>query len=245
MDADLKVDPKWEFLIEKNLGLAYSAALKVYKTAPHALDLEELRSIALLALVEVCARWPQYCEEREFDPMNTKYFPTVAARRTKGAIIDYLRKVDHATRSMRERSRKINQILNSSSEDYNYSQLAELTGLTEKEVRDTFIGLSRAPISLDVAMQGLDTESGEQSGLQLAEDRNTESSAAVNFMLASFADAVRDLAYENRLIIVLHYYSGFDLKKIAAMLSMADSDVIERHSRAVAVLLKILESSAS
>lgn len=232
-------------LIENNLGLAYSAALRVYKTAPHALDLEELRSVALLALTETASRWRTYCAEREFDPMEIKYFPAVASPRCRGSVIDFLRKQDHATRSMRERSRKINAILSNSSKDYDYKQLAELTGLTEKEVKDTFIGLSKAPVSLDVAMQGLETESGEQSGLQVHEPQDTESSASVNHMLTSFADGVRDLPYTERLIVVLHYHRGLDLKKIASMLQLHDVQVSALHKSAAVTLLRSMERAAS
>lgn len=228
-----------------HIPLAMSLARRRYRTAPHALELAELESLARFGLCDSAARWNSYCLKNSFSPHNTKFFLVYAGRRIRGAIEDRLRSSDWATRSLREKSRKINAAVSGTEERLTVVELSEATGLTEKEVRDTMLGMSRSPISLEVAMHGLETESDIQVGLQIPEDEDTESQAAVNAMLSTFADAVRDLPIEERLIIALHYHQGLDLKKCAAAMGIADAQSSVLHTSAVSRLLEILQASAS
>lgn len=50
-DENGKLTPKELSLIESHIGLANSLALKRYKTATHALELDELKAIAYWGLV--------------------------------------------------------------------------------------------------------------------------------------------------------------------------------------------------
>ncbi len=50
-----------EQLITEHMGLAHALAQQVWRTAPHALELDELRAIANLALVATAQRWEPYC----------------------------------------------------------------------------------------------------------------------------------------------------------------------------------------
>jgi RNA polymerase sigma factor for flagellar operon FliA len=48
-------------LIAEYMPLAQSLALQVWRTAPHALELDELRAIGYLGLVGAATRWESYC----------------------------------------------------------------------------------------------------------------------------------------------------------------------------------------
>jgi RNA polymerase sigma factor for flagellar operon FliA len=232
-----------EQLILNHMPLAYGLAIRRYRQAPHALELDELKSVALEGLVEAASKWQGYCERNGYDP-HAPYFLKYSSMRVAGALIDFLRSQDWATRSVREKSRKINNSL-TDDEKLTITQMAERTGLSEKEIKDTLIAMSRAPVSLDVAMQGLEGENGEYVGLQVRENEDTESRAAVSSILTAFADAVRDLPITERLMIVLHYHQGLDLRKCAELIGIPDTSASSLHSQAVSKLLKSLEKAAS
>jgi RNA polymerase sigma factor FliA len=234
-----------EELIEGHIALAMSLARKRYRTAPHALELAELESLARFGLCDAAARWQPYCEKNNFDPLEKKYFLVYASRRIRGAIEDRLRSSDWATRSLREKSRRLNTASASTEEKLSVTELSQLTGLTEKEIRDTMLGMSRSPVSLEVAMRGLETESDIQVGLQIPEEEDTESQVAVNTMLGAFADSVTALPAEERLIVVLHYHQGLDLKKCAAAMGISDAQSSMLHTSAVLALLEGLKESAA
>jgi RNA polymerase sigma factor for flagellar operon FliA len=237
-------DQEIEDLILSHIALAISIARRVYRTAPHALELDELEAIAKFGLVDAGKRWNAYCKRKGYDPKAIAFFTKFSSLRINGAIFDRLRSNDWATRSLREKSRRINYTLNLE-EQLTVKELSDRTGLSEKEVRDTLIGMSRAPISLDTASHGLENESGESVGLQVAEPEGTESQVAVNATLDAFADAVRELPIEERLIVVLHYHQGMELKKAAQLLNITDAAASAIHTHAVFKLLHVLEEAVS
>lgn len=242
------IEDKYKSLIDNHIALAISIALGVYNTAPHALELEELKAIAFFGLCDAADRWPSYCEKKGYDPSATQYFTKYSSLRIRGAIYDRLRSNDWATRSLREKSRKINLAnIQADGVDLTNAELAEITGLTEKEVRDTLTGMSRAPVSLDsvVAPWSDDAPAGASNGRsQLADSKDTEGSVAANDLLKTFADAVKSLPFEQRLVIVLHYHQGMELKKAAAMMGVTDAVVSSYHTSAVIKLLESLQEAA-
>jgi RNA polymerase sigma factor for flagellar operon FliA len=235
-------------LVLGHIALAVSIALGVYNTAPHALELEELKAIAYFGLVDAGSRWNSYCARKSFNPMDKVYFTKYSSLRIRGAIYDRLRSNDWATRSLREKSRKINLAsIKADGIDLTNAELAEVTGLTEKEIRDTLTGMSRAPVSLDSVVAPWADDSGNtisNGSSQLADAEDTESAAAVNSLLESFADAVKDLPFEQRLLIVLHYHQGLELKKAAALMGITDTVASTYHTSAVIKLLEILQEAA-
>jgi RNA polymerase sigma factor FliA len=242
------IEDKYKSLIDNHIALAISIALGVYNTAPHALELEELKAIAFFGLCDAADRWPSYCEKKGYDASAIQYFTKYSSLRIRGAIYDRLRSNDWATRSLREKSRKINLAnIKADGLDLSNAELAEITGLTEKEVRDTLTGMSRAPVSLDsvVAPWSEDSTSPTSNGRsQAADSQDTESTVAVNDLLKTFADAVKALPLEQRLVIVLHYHQGLELKKAAALMGVTDAVVSSYHTSAVIKLLESLQEAA-
>jgi RNA polymerase sigma factor FliA len=240
------IEDKYKSLVDNHIALAISIALGVYNTAPHALELEELKAIAFFGLCDAADRWPSYCEKKGYDPSATQYFTKYSSLRIRGAIYDRLRSNDWATRSLREKSRKINMAnIKADGVDLSNAELAEITGLTEKEVRDTLAGMSRAPVSLDsVVAPWSDDSTPSAGGVQLADSEDTESTAAVNSLLGAFADAVEQLPFEQRLVVVLHYHQGLELKKAAALMGVTDTVVSSYHTAAVIQLLESLQAAA-
>src|SRR5215475_14838255 len=93
--------PEIEVLVQEIIPQARSEAWRAFQKAPHALDREELESIALAGLVQAASMWPDYCDRNGYDPARAVdgYFHAYALRRMRGAILDYLRSVDWVTRN--------------------------------------------------------------------------------------------------------------------------------------------------
>ena len=58
---DDRLDPEISRLVTEMLPQARSEAWKVFSAAPHALDLDDLTSLAYTGLMMAAARWPAYC----------------------------------------------------------------------------------------------------------------------------------------------------------------------------------------
>lgn len=206
-------------LITEYLGLAQSIAQQVWRTAPHALQLDELTGIAHLALVECANRWVPYCLRNNFDPAALQYFKPYVARRVYGALIDANRSADWATRSLRTRAKALQE----AGQDKGASEheLAQRSGMTVKEVRQTIHGMSQRPVSLE----------GEE--LEPVSGGGVESEAFTSDVLGSMVGAIRDLEPELQIVLTLHYYKGLQLQEVARTMGISESRASQMHARAV------------
>ena len=230
-------------LITDHVGLANSLAFQRYDSARHALDFDELKSLAYMGLVEAASRWMEYCASRGYDHNATQYFIAYARPRIAGNIIDQLRSDDWATRALREKSKKLRQA--GSDEGATRAELAERTGMSEQEIHDVVAGMNKAPVSLN-AIDLEDQDSDRKVGYhpELTSSDNTENSTTVQELLDSFADAILEMPLPNRVLLALHYYQGIELKKISKILNLQDAATSKLHTDSVIKLLTFLKKTS-
>lgn len=206
-------------LIHQYMGLAQSLAQQQWRTAPHALELDELRGIAYLGLVSAAKRWEAYCLENDFSPDALQFFKTFVVRRIRGAMIDAIRSADWATRSLRTRAKA----LQAAGQERGASdkELAERTGMSLADVRHTIRGMGLRPVSL------------EAEELDPVGQRDVESSVFATTMLGTVAMTIRDLDPDQQVVLALHYFEGIQLQEVARMMGLSESRVSHLHAKAV------------
>lgn len=237
--------PEMSVLIETHVGLARSIAFRIYKEATHALELDDLTSVAFQGLTEAAARWPSYCEEKGYDPTATNYFVAFSHHRIRGAIYDYLRAKDWAPRSLREKSKKIREA--GQADGASLEELAERTGLTLKEIQETLSAMARSPVSLDSLTASAFRAGSLDEEIQLEVtdlSSNVEATASVSSLLESFVTEILSMPKECQVILALHYYKGVELKRIAAMLELTEARTSQLHVESTSRLLKVLKAEA-
>lgn len=206
-------------LIHQYLGLAQSLARQVWRSAPHALDLDELTGIAYLALVSCGKRWSTYCAENGHDENALQFFKPYVVRRVYGALIDANRSADWATRSLRTRAKALQEA--GQDKGVGEHELAQRSGLSVKEVRATIHGMSQRPVSLEA--EELDPVAG----------RGVESDAFTAEVLRTMVDAIRGLEPEQQVVLILHYYQGLQLQQVAREMGISESRASQLHARGV------------
>lgn len=214
------MDAATEDLITGHMGLAQSLAQQRWRTAPHALDLDELRAIAYLGLVQCAARWKPYCAENNFSPDALEYFKPFVVRRVNGAIMDAIRASDWATRSLRNRAKALQEA--GQDRGASEAELAERSGLSVAEVRATVRGMAQRPVSLEA-------EELEPS----AERADVESAAFTTHLLRVVVAAIRRLAHDQQIVVALHYHQGLQLQEIAKLMGITESRASQLHAKAV------------
>jgi RNA polymerase sigma factor for flagellar operon FliA len=213
------MDPDVEALVFEHLELAQSLARQVYRTAPHALDLDDLRGIASLGLVWCAQRWKPYCAEKGHSPERLEYFRPFVVRRVRGALIDASRSADWATRSLRYRAKA----LQAAGQERGLSdvELAERSGMSVQEVRNTIRGMAQRPVSLEA--EELDPEAAG----------SVESSIFTGTVLSAVTAVVAGLGKEEQVVLALHYFDGLQLQQVAGAMGISESRVSELHANAV------------
>lgn len=220
--------------VHSHLGLAQSIAIKIYKPAAHALELDELKSVAYFGLCDGTRRWPKYCTDRGLEE-NPAYFTAYVVPRIRGAVYDFIRTRDWATRSLRDKSKKIR--LADKERNLTPEELAELTGMTVEEIQSTIAAISKVPISLENITDKSTEESEGVYGFQLADNEDVESTSGASDILRLFVNCVEELDPEQQVVLVMRYYEEMDLKVVAAEVGISESRVSSLHTSAILSIL--------
>lgn len=232
MGSAAMTTPNSHQLIADYMGLAQALAQQVWRTAPHALELDELRAIAYLGLVAAAERWKPYCAANGYDVNALQYFKPFAVRRIRGSMIDAIRASDWATRLLRSRARALQAA--DSGTGLTETELAERTGLTVAEIRATQRGMAQRPVSLEA--EELDVESA---------DTDVESSAITAAVLGHVVEVIRHLTPAERTVIVLHYYAGHQLHQVAKTMHISESRASQLHADAVLAIHEAMCTAVS
>ena len=236
MTPDGSLDPEIERLVIEMMPQAKSEAWKVFSAAPHALDLDDLTSLAYTGLMMAAARWPVYCESNHYDPRATNYFAAYALRRIRGSMLDAMRSQDWVTRSMRSRAKALRE----AGQDLGKTEaeLAEQTKLSPRQIRDTLAGVAARPVSLD-SLQA------EGTPHDVPDPGDTESQAVVSGILDQVVRAMDALDAETQVILAFRYHRGLEFGRIAELLGTDEQRVTELHNAGVLAIHAVMLRSVT
>lgn len=228
-------------LIVAHMDLANKIATREWRTATHALKLDDMVSLANFGLVDAADRWEAYCLKNEYDPNAIEYFKVFASFRIRGTIRDHIRSADWATRTLRSKSKRLKEA--GQDEGLSVEELADKTGMTVVEINKVNARLAARPISLDAHLSSTYEENGAAPN-ELRDSVDTEGAAFSRDMLATFVGTVRSLPIEMQVILALHYFSKLDLRKIAELLGIPESRVSQYHADAAIAVKDSLTEAA-
>jgi RNA polymerase sigma factor FliA len=231
-----------DYLILQHLELAREVAIREWRTATHALQKDEMISLANLGLVDAADRWEAYCARNSYDPAATQYFKVFARLRIRGTIRDHIRQEDWATRTLRSKSKKLKDA--GQDEGVSIQQLAERTEMTIPEINKVNARLAAKPVSLDSWITTDGGENAEPSSHHLKDKEDTEGAAFARDMIDLFIDTMHDMSDDVKVVIVLHYYTKLDLRRIAEMLKLPEAKVSQLHSSGVLMVKDALTYAA-
>lgn len=193
-------------------------------------DVEDMASDGVLELIN--------CIDR-FDVERGVQFDSYASIRVRGAIIDYVRKKDWASRDVRKRIKRINKMDEKLQMELGRLptdvELAEHLDMTEEE-----LAKARAD---EVNCQVVSFEETLSStGLALIdvtadqETRMPEYHVLEDDFKNQLAQYIDELDEKERTVISLYYYEELKLKEIAFVLNLSPSRVSQIHSKALSKL---------
>lgn len=232
-----------DYLIMEHLKLAQDIAVREWRTATHALDKDEMVSLAYLGLVDAAERWQDYCIRKGFDPDAIQYFKVFARLRIRGTIRDSIRSADWATRTLRSKSKKLKEA--GQEEGVPIEILAERTGMTIADINKVNSRLAKKPVSLDAKIGLVDYNTDTAREIQIKEDIDTEGIAFANEMIEVFINTVRGLPVEEQVVLALYYYSKLDLQSIAEELVLPELRISQLHLSGIAAVKAALIDAAS
>jgi len=179
-------------------------------------------------------------------------FETYATHKVRGAILDDLRALDWVPRSVRQKSRKIQQVYALLEQrlgrvPYDDEVAAEL-GISMDEFESLLSDVAPATIiSLSECLPDMGGDAKSLTVLDTIEDpQGTNPLKDISFRETKniLKEAIGQLPEKERLVIALYHYEELTLKEIGQVLSITESRVSQIHSKAMLKLrAKVTEQS--
>lgn len=214
-----------EDVIIRHMPLVGHIVRETMGRVPSHVSRDDLTSAGLMALVQA---------GRSFDPGRGVPFERYAATRVRGAILDELRAVDWASRSVRRRARDLDDTRTSLAgilgRPPTVAEVARAAGLTEAEVAANDDDVSRAQVlSLHSATTALEdlVPTSVPSPEALVEHRER---------LTYLVDAIAELPERLRKVVEDYFFSERPMADIAADLGVTDSRISQMRAEALALL---------
>jgi RNA polymerase sigma factor for flagellar operon FliA len=226
------VPPGSEALIVKHMALVGHIVRETMARVPSHVDRDDLSSAGLTALVQ---------SAHAYDPSRGVPFNRYAATRVRGAIVDELRSIDWASRSVRRRAREL---------DATRARLATLLGrpASTEEIAQA-VGLSLDEIAAndeDVARaQVLSLHASEDDGIGeslVSSTPDPQTTLEHRERLTYLAEAVAELPERLRLVVEQYFLAERPMAEIAATLGVTESRISQLRAEALVLLRDALNN---
>jgi len=229
------LDPQISDLIEQTLPLVRHVTYQVTSHFPRHVDKEELVRAGVLGLVEAAHR---------FEPEKGVPFAPYAAQRIRGAIIDAVRKVDWAPRSLRRAGRNLEATADKLANDLRRTptsvELAEAMGVSLTELAELQRQLVQSVV-LGLDMTVSDTYSDGDDDVHLEgtvpdDGLPVEEDLCEREMAGYLRDAVTQLPDRHRVVIQGYFFEGRTSADLAEELEITVSRVSQLRTEAFDIL---------
>lgn len=236
--ASPRVDP-WKKPSKEEAYRRYAPLMKyvvdrVASNVPKYVEREDLLNAAALGLFDALEK---------YDCGKGTKFETYAVWRIRGAVLDELRSMDWASRSVRRKARQLDtmtrdmdQRLGRAASD---EELADAMDMSASEMA-RLLDEVRGVVLLSLHQSGGEAEEGNSGGLaEVIEDPNAADALEDierTQMSDILVDVISDLTEQEKLVLALYYYEEMNLKEIGQTLDISESRVSQIHTKAISRL---------
>ncbi|ABR48846.1 RNA polymerase, sigma 28 subunit, FliA/WhiG [Alkaliphilus metalliredigens QYMF] len=220
-------------LIEKYIALVKIIAGRLYTSYGSNVDYDDLVSYGIFGLIDAIEK---------FDINKNVKFETYAQIRIRGAIIDQLRNLDWVPRSIRQKSKKIEDAYAKAENRLGRSVLDfEVAQELEMSIGDFHRTLQQINsfniVSLEERLS--DTHHNQ---IPIGDENDLPEQIICNkeerLLLRS---SIESLSEREKTVVTLYYYEGFTYKEIGQVLDVSESRVSQLHSKAIVRLKGVLK----
>jgi len=218
--------------ILKHIHLVEKIAQKISFSLPKHVNCDDLLHVGMIGLIEAVDR---YDEERGIP------FKSYAELRIRGAMLDSLRKLDWAPRSVRRIYKEIQKAHRYLSKQYGspvgYSDVARFLKMEKEEVERILRDATATHIlSLSKPLvRDSDTSIGEMVPCQ---DENPMEEIIQLESCTHLQQGIDQLDHRERMVIELYYYQGLKLREIGEEIGVTESRVCQIRASAIRNLRK-------
>jgi RNA polymerase sigma factor for flagellar operon FliA len=219
-------------LIRQYAPLVKYVAGKVAVGMPHNVEFDDLVSCGTFGLLDAIEK---------FDPAKDVKFKTYAVTRIRGAIFDELRSTDWVPRSVRQKTREVEEAIGSLESHLGRPatdvEVADYLKMDEAEFSKMLMKISCTSM---LSLQDVWFSGDENDKVSIGE--TIESPTSLNPDVVVERDEIRTIIKEviqqlpdkEKKIVILYHYEDLTLKEIGQVLEITESRVSQLHTKAMA-----------
>ena len=219
-----------EKFIRQYMPLVKYVAGKVAVGMPSNVEFDDLVGYGQFGLLDAI---------NKYDTSKNVKFKTYAVTRIRGAIFDELRQIDWVPRSVRQKSREIEDAIASLESRLgrtaSNAEIAESLNMTEEDYNRTVMKVSGTSIlSLnDVWYAGDDNDNMSiGNNIEAPSSLNPDIMAEREAVKKVIAEAINELPEKEKMVIVLYYHEDLTFKEIGEVLEVSVSRISQLHTKA-------------
>ncbi|MBA9024844.1 MULTISPECIES: FliA/WhiG family RNA polymerase sigma factor [Bacillaceae] len=235
-----KKDPQaGDMLVKRYIPLVSFHVQRISVNLPKSVSRDDVRSLGMMGLFDALER---------FDPNRDLKFDTYASFRIRGAILDGLRKEDWLPRSVREKTKKIEVVVEKLEQKYmrkiGVTEIAHELNISEEEVYTVMNENFFANVlSMDENPQDQDDKEGPSHYIKDEMTLMPEERLLKEELYQELATVIATLNEKEQLVLQLFYKEEFTLTEIGKVMSLSTSRISQIHSRAIYKLRTILQNA--
>ena len=221
----------FESQVLDNLYIVKIIASRLHARIPAGIELEDLVHTGILGLIDAV---------KKYDPTRGTCFATYASLRIRGAILDELRNLDWASRSLRQKIKEI---------EYAFETLEIKLGRPPKEEEvaeslnmslsefDKFLNESRG-VGIGVFRMPVDDEGNytDEEMLSYYLEENSSSPALImekSEMKEMISGFIRQLPQREQLVLSMYYLDDLNLKEVGKVLNLTEPRISQIRTAAI------------
>ncbi|MDR2768801.1 MAG: RNA polymerase sigma factor WhiG [Treponema sp.] len=220
-----------EMFIKQYAPLVKYVAGKVAVGMPHNVEFDDLVGFGVFGLLDAIDK---------FDPEKNVKFKTYAVTRIRGAIFDELRTIDWVPRSVRQKTREVEDAIGSLEAQLGRTatdqEIAKSMGMDESDFLKTMQRISSTSI---LSLNDVWFSGDENDKVSIGDSIESPSSLNPDVIVEKeeirrvIIEAINDLPEKEKKILVLYYYEDLTLKEIGKVLEVTESRVSQLHTKAI------------
>ncbi|MBR5097379.1 MAG: RNA polymerase sigma factor WhiG [Treponema sp.] len=217
-------------IIRQYMPLVKYVAGKVSVGMPSSVEFDDLVGFGQFGLLDAIEK---------YDPDKNVKFKTYAVTRIRGAIFDELRQLDWVPRSVRQKSREIEDTIGDLEAKLGRTasdaEIAGKLGVSEEEYQQTVMKLSGTSVlSLnDVWYSGNDNDHMSiGDSIESPSSLNPDVIVEREEIRKIIIQAINELPEKEKMVIVLYYHEDLTFKEIGQVLEVSESRISQLHTKA-------------
>ncbi len=219
-----------EYFIVKYAPLTKYVAGKISNSLPNHVEFEDIVGYGVFGLLDAIDK---------YDPDKGVQFNTYAVNRIRGAIYDELRSIDWVPRSIRQKTRQVEETISDLEAKLGRSatneEIAKSMGMTVADYDDLLLKISNSSIvSLTSTRYQSDTNDTTAVGdtLEAPNAYNPDVIVEQEEIKKIVIKAINELPEREKNVLIMYYYEDMTLKEIGKVLNVTESRVSQIHTSA-------------